>query len=203
MASSGFVATASKFRYSGTQHTNAIKKQIEAMHNNALQLMLITLVDPANWAQFASENGEPFNPNFTGETQATFRKFRDYLSKAGLNVELHDFTLPFVQERQFSFKKRWKIPAKIANLSNAGNVTAAGHSNIFTVKIQSKPFKIQVIFETGAFLFQPGEPLFSLWETAKAKYKEAFRNDLIINLFPFGAEAGLKKFFNRVQIRST
>lgn len=201
--STGFVATASKFRYQGQRHTNDIKYRIEKLHEKSLAVMLEILVDPANWALVQSERGNPLNPNFTGETQATFRLLRDYLKSSSITVDLHDFTQPFVDQRKFKFPKLWNIPAKIANLGDADVVTAAGVKNIFVVRIQSSPFKITVIFESGAYMFQRESPLFPLWEVAKEAYKRDFAERLKTELFEFndfGKE--VKKYFNRVQIRS-
>lgn len=192
-----FSATSSKFRFQGTRFTTFLRERVLEIHNLALREML----------EFMALN----TPNFTGETQATFRQFRDYLSTQGLEVQLKDFTdTERVNSYGQTLQRRWRTKAKIANLYNAGFTTAAGANSVFKVTITRQGFAFKVFFESGSPVFDLRElsngipnPLLPLFNDAKKIYKD-FLDAAFEQLFsPEDFGKSLVDYFNRASIRST
>lgn len=180
---------ASKFRFQGTRFVVFLRDEVIKIHNFALRHMLETLVEKT--------------PNFTGETQATFRQFRDYLAKQNLDVQLKDVTRPEVERFKFRFSKSWHIPEKIANLPEAGHTTALGGTSAFSVVIERQRFSIIVNFQSGSAAFDENPDLENVFQEAKEQYKEFFADGLRLLFDPFVFTKRMTSFFNRVDIRSS
>jgi hypothetical protein len=178
----------SKFRFEGTRFISDLRDSVIEIHNLALRDMLEFLVSRVH--------------SFTGETQATFRQFRDYLQEQGLHVDIEDFTQPEVLTNQFRFNKGWNVPAKIKNLGFAGFETAYGKLSVFECTIDRQKFSISVDFQSGSLAFKNNPDLQDVLEEAKKHYVEFFSDGLRI-LFQRDNIAGrLKSYFKRVTVRS-
>ncbi len=196
--SNGFKISASKFRFQGTQFSSFLRIQIRLINDAALAEMLRYLANPNN------------TPVFTGESLATFRQFRDYLAKQGFEVTLEDATPPRILQNQYKFPKSWNTPLKIANLENAGHVSANGQVTVFNIQINdriggagggSAAFSIHVDFTSGSQAFLDNEAMQGVFEDSKAVYKKAFQDGLKTLFDPSDFKRKLASFFNRVDIR--
>lgn len=185
----GFRARASTFRFEGTRFTVFLREQVKKAHDVALADML----------RFLTE----FTPNFTGETQATFRQFRDYLSAQGLEIKLSDFpNYAKISGYSQTLQARWHTKQKIANLPNAGFTTLAGGESSFKVTITKQGFAITVDFKSGSDAFAANPELYGIFEEARKIYRQSFKDGLTLLFEPNDFAKHLKSFFNRVDIRS-
>lgn len=174
---------ASTFRFAGTRFTVFLRDKVIEIHNYSLRHMLEFLVEKV--------------PNFTGETQATFRQFRDYLSQQDIDVQLKDTTQPEVTFYQYRFNKSWNIPEKIKNLPNAGFETAYGNASVFKCVIERQKFSITTDFTSGSEAFKKNPDLEETFEEAKAAYREFFKAGLDLLFEPSNFNGALKSFFLR------